>query len=275
MMPYWLIDSFIYQSGGYPEKQYLSIWWHRTGSTLAQMMACCLMVPNHYLNKCLLIIIKVRWHSSGGISTRDTPATNHWNYLEKYSAYLDFHSNFPGAIKLGDAAVTKKSNFHTHLTDWYQKYFLWNQLFVNTTKQFDNSLCHFAAMNHAGRMIQWMDKYHHIKKDMYIYTHTMHNNALQIYWLKAENRNWLRNQYFTSFPGLYRGCILGTFSTLKSGMSPNYFGCRGPCPHKFEIHKWQYNISDPRKVTNVPTFFNGITHLSPFLQSLGRTLLFN
>ena len=50
------------------------------------------------------------------------------------------------------------------------------------------------------------------------------------------------------------------------------FGCGGQCPHIFEIHEWQYNRSDPRKITNVPIFFNGMGHLSPFLQSLGRTL---
>ena len=29
-----------------------AIWWHRSGSTLAQVMACCLMAPSHYLNQC-------------------------------------------------------------------------------------------------------------------------------------------------------------------------------------------------------------------------------
>ena len=31
------------------------ILWHRSGSTLAQIMACCWMAPNHYLNQCWLI----------------------------------------------------------------------------------------------------------------------------------------------------------------------------------------------------------------------------
>ena len=31
-------------------------WWHRSGSTLAQVMACCLMATSHYLNQCWLII---------------------------------------------------------------------------------------------------------------------------------------------------------------------------------------------------------------------------
>ena len=53
-----------------------TIWWHRSGSTLAQVMACCLMAPSHYLNQCWLIISKVQLHSSEGtfipgISTSD------------------------------------------------------------------------------------------------------------------------------------------------------------------------------------------------------------
>ena len=33
------------------------------GSTLAQVMTCCLMAPSHYLNQCWLIISEVQWHS--------------------------------------------------------------------------------------------------------------------------------------------------------------------------------------------------------------------
>ena len=36
-----------------------AIWRQRTGSTLAQVMACCLMATSHYLNQCWLIISKV------------------------------------------------------------------------------------------------------------------------------------------------------------------------------------------------------------------------
>ena len=38
-----------------------------TGSTLAQVMACCLTAPIHYLNQCWLSISKVLCHSSEGI----------------------------------------------------------------------------------------------------------------------------------------------------------------------------------------------------------------
>ena len=39
--------------------------WHRPGSTLAQVMACCLTAPRHYLNQCWL-----RWGFSMFISQR-------------------------------------------------------------------------------------------------------------------------------------------------------------------------------------------------------------
>ena len=35
-----------------------AIWRHKSGSTLAQVMACCLTAPSHCLNQCWLIISK-------------------------------------------------------------------------------------------------------------------------------------------------------------------------------------------------------------------------
>ena len=40
-----------------------TIWRQRSGSTLAQVMACCLTAPSHYLNQYCLIISEVQWHS--------------------------------------------------------------------------------------------------------------------------------------------------------------------------------------------------------------------
>ena len=48
-----------------------AIWRDRSWSTLAQVMACCLTAPSHYLNQCWLIISKVQWHSSEGNFTRN------------------------------------------------------------------------------------------------------------------------------------------------------------------------------------------------------------
>ena len=36
------------------------IWQHRSGSTLVQVMACCLTAPSHYLNQCWLFICEVQ-----------------------------------------------------------------------------------------------------------------------------------------------------------------------------------------------------------------------
>ena len=46
----------------------MTLWWHRFGSTLAQIMDCCLMAPSHHLKHYCLIIKDVLWHSPGAIS---------------------------------------------------------------------------------------------------------------------------------------------------------------------------------------------------------------
>ena len=75
-----------------------AIWRQRTGSTLAQVMACCLTAPSHYLNQCWLIISKVLWRSCEDNFTRDTSAINHHNKLENY--FSKFFSNLLAANEL-------------------------------------------------------------------------------------------------------------------------------------------------------------------------------
>ena len=43
-----------------------AIWQHISRLTLAQIMACCLTAPSHYLNQCWFIISKMQWHSFEG-----------------------------------------------------------------------------------------------------------------------------------------------------------------------------------------------------------------
>ena len=50
---------------------------HRSGSTLVQIMECCLTAPSQYQNQCCLIISKVQWHSSDGNLTRYISAIDH------------------------------------------------------------------------------------------------------------------------------------------------------------------------------------------------------
>ena len=48
------------------------IWQQASRSTLAQVMACCLMAPSHYLNQCWLMIIEVLWPSPNSNFTENT-----------------------------------------------------------------------------------------------------------------------------------------------------------------------------------------------------------
>ena len=43
-----------------------AIWWHRSGSILAQVMACCLTAPSHHLNQYWFIFKGVLWPSPEG-----------------------------------------------------------------------------------------------------------------------------------------------------------------------------------------------------------------
>ena len=60
-----------------------TIWWHRSGSTLAQVMTCCLTAPSHYLNQCCQIISEVLRHSPDGYFTANTQHIYLWCDLEK------------------------------------------------------------------------------------------------------------------------------------------------------------------------------------------------
>ena len=55
-----------------------------TGSTLIQVMACCLMAPSQNLKQCWLVISKVQGQSPEDNFTRDTSASTYINRLENY-----------------------------------------------------------------------------------------------------------------------------------------------------------------------------------------------
>ena len=65
----WHVWNCTFKSPTSPRSQWVNslcpsdaIWWHQFWSTLAQVMACCLMARSHYLNQFWLITRKVRWH---------------------------------------------------------------------------------------------------------------------------------------------------------------------------------------------------------------------
>ena len=62
-----------------------AIWQHRSGSTLAQVMACCLKAPSHYLNQCWLIINGILWYSPCNNFTSSAWDISTWYEFENYN----------------------------------------------------------------------------------------------------------------------------------------------------------------------------------------------
>ena len=61
-----------------------TIWRHRSGSTLAQVMAWCQTAPSHYLNQCWLNISVAVWHSAENDFTRNAQDICPWYQFENY-----------------------------------------------------------------------------------------------------------------------------------------------------------------------------------------------
>ena len=80
-----------------------AIWWYRRGSTLAQVMACCLMAPSHYLNQCWLIISEVLWHSPDGNFTWNAQDIYPWREFEITN--LSLHPQVPGTNELNNCLL--------------------------------------------------------------------------------------------------------------------------------------------------------------------------
>ena len=61
-----------------------AIWQYESGSTLAQVMACCLMAPSHCLNQCQFLISEALWHSTESNVTVNAQATILYQGFENY-----------------------------------------------------------------------------------------------------------------------------------------------------------------------------------------------
>ena len=77
-----------------------TIWWQRTGSTVAKVMAWCLMAPSHYLNQCWLTSREAHWHAPDG------------NFRRKYWRY----QSIKGVLKL----YTWNSNLEGHFKNTHE-----------------------------------------------------------------------------------------------------------------------------------------------------------
>ena len=94
-----------------------TIWWHRTWSTLVQVMACCLMILSHYLNQCWQIISKVQWQSLEDNILHDIPHPS-ITKIELNITYLKVHSNVPAVNELNSYLIEyiNREDVHTHVT---------------------------------------------------------------------------------------------------------------------------------------------------------------
>ena len=70
------------------------IWRHGFGSTLIQVMACCLMAPVHYLNHSLFILRGIQWHALESNFTTNAHERDPWHVLGYWTFDLLLH--FPG-----------------------------------------------------------------------------------------------------------------------------------------------------------------------------------
>ena len=75
-----------------------AIWRHRSGSTLAKVMACYLTAPSHYLNQCWLLISEVLWHSPESNFTASAQTTLLYSEFEDYT--FKINATFPRANEL-------------------------------------------------------------------------------------------------------------------------------------------------------------------------------
>ena len=129
--------------------------WHKTVSTLAQVMACCLTPPSHHMNQCWLTISEAQWQLPEGNYTRDTWAINYWNWLENHLSNISFNS--PGAEELyiSHAGMLKLCKIWDHIRSSKYKEITgsleWNvnplcANFSEGTETYIYILCNFSIM---------------------------------------------------------------------------------------------------------------------------------
>ena len=102
-----------------------AMWRQRSGSTLAQVMVCCLTAPSHYLNQCYiwLIISEVQGHSYQGISQAMLLPSITKNPFENYISEISFKFPRGQCVKTLTCRPGRNLNpyfnhvMHVH---WYQ-----------------------------------------------------------------------------------------------------------------------------------------------------------
>ena len=90
------------------------IYWHRSGSTLVQVMAGCLTAPSHYLNQCWLPII------IGVFTFKITAASFKSQWVDKLSQSKKY-AYFQGSFCVRPAYGTRSYIVTSSLIGWVHK----------------------------------------------------------------------------------------------------------------------------------------------------------
>ena len=107
-----------------------AIWRHRSGSTLAQVMAWWLTAPSHYLNQCWLIMNGVLWYSPYNNFTGSARDINSWYEFENYNFEITATSPRGQWIKI----------MVCHMT---------------TTKPLSEPMMVYCQLDHREQKLQW------------------------------------------------------------------------------------------------------------------------
>ena len=133
---------------------------HRSWSTLAQVMACCLTAPSHYLNQRWLIISEVLWYWPVAISHEILKISVIDISLKMSSSRLQPH--FPGVNELIKTLwyVQSGQNFQQHSLD---------------SKCAEFFVGYFYCSNRLGeKMINYIYIYIYIAKNMAYHLNCRH-----------------------------------------------------------------------------------------------------
>ena len=108
-----------------------AMWQHRFGSTLAQLMACCLKPPSNYLNQCWLLFSDVLWHLPDSNATGISQGTILYNEFENHTFNITATSS--GVQWVNYQGYGYKSFRWSAIDSWYieVKY----HMILNTTEQ--------------------------------------------------------------------------------------------------------------------------------------------
>ena len=94
-----------------------AIWRHKSGSTWAKVVACCLMTPSHYVNQCRLVINGTLWHAPDSNVTKSTQEFNPFREWEISTSLMSFKKSKERSAYHFDDLIWQSSLFAERIFD--------------------------------------------------------------------------------------------------------------------------------------------------------------